>query len=782
MCLPKPDLQISETEKPPDHNQSQSITLQNKCRPSASSSLELQNVPHFQPPTLPTPASFTSFSLTPPPMPPTSGPENLKSDNKDSTTPYFSPYSHESDGTTWSTLSTGPISATSPNLHYQISAPVATTSALFDSSSDNAFNTQAEGNEKPAHDNSLSAYGDSSFMLPVLPAATLDFHFPSFPVASPQSEALSQSPKDNEKYSLSGGSGACLSDTPTNTHRKDEETLAPLSSLSHKDKPVAPIPSLVLDSSCTTLSCVSRSASIPVCHPPFSSQIARNRDALIDPAVGTVADTTERSICPQDRPNCHDENKNSETEDTLQINEKEEIDWEEDSDIVQTRKTVIHSNSNTESSASVTVSMLASEEAWDKTETEPHVHFCSSHELPSVKRIEEMSKVFHGDVIISESELPRSSLVLHEDVPEAQSRTEAESKDLIKTDSFDLEFQTSVDGSEGENGDVDAFFRQVDTEGLVYWAEPIQVSSSTSVLEESGSSEASDGCSGNYELPQGPALSDIRPSGRPLSLLPSTTVDTDQSRNAFTASSNTHSSSSLASLTSSLATPNLKKSSRSVSVQMSSSLSSHIVHRKDIPYMCNSKCASLSNILPLDTSTPFRAVQSWTDLQIQRNTLNSQVSCGAHPSVSKKVSIHTSVSEITQRPAVTNDPRMVRNVHTGSGSVDKGLWPEEEVDKDGNEDEDKLWEGNQRAPMAWYCKNRCACCTQRSYNKQRTVGKSPVSNNILCITYPYLAFISLVFSLTESTILHNSNFKMRCLMIEIQVSQYMINVSEVESH
>lgn len=691
-------------------------------------------------------------------MPPISlmrGPENLKSDNKDTPAPHLSPYSRESDGTTWSTFSTGPISATSPtpfpNLHYPIFAAVAMTSALFDSSSENALNTQAEGDEKPAHENSLSAYGDSSFMLPTQPAATSDFHFPSFPVAPSQIEALSQSPKDNEKHSLSGGSGACLSDTPTNTHRKDEETLAPLSSPCHKDKPVAPIPSLVSDSSCTTLPCMSSSLYGPVCHPSFSSQ-SRNPDAFTDPAVGTVADTTEWSICPQDRPNCHEDNTNSETEDTLQINGKEDIDREEDSDAVQTRETVVH-NSDTESSASLTVSTLASEEAWNKTETEPHVHFCSLHELPSVKRIEELSKVFHGDVIISESELPRSSSVFHEDVPEAQSRTEAESKELIKTDSFDLEFQTSVDGSEGENGDVDAFFRQVDTEGLVYWAEPIQISSSTSVLEESGGSEASDGCSGNYELPQGPAVLDVLPSGRPISLLPSTTADTDQSRNASTASSNTHSSSSLPSLPSSLATPNLKSSSRSVSVQMSSSLSSHIVHRKDIPYMRNPKCASLSNILPLDTSTPFRAVQSWTDLQIQRNTLNSQLSSGACPSVSNKVSIHTSASKITQRPALTNDPGMGRYDRTGSGSVDKGLWPEEEVDKDGDEDEDKLWEGNQTAPMAWYCNHHCACCTQRSYNKQHTVGKSPVSNNILCIMHPYLA-LSLLRSVTQNQPYH----------------------------
>lgn len=696
-------------------------------------------MPHIQPPTLPAPASFTSFSLTPPPMQPTSlikGPENLKSDKKDTPTPHLSPYSRESDDTTWSTFSAGSISATSPspspNLDYPISPPVAMTSALFDSSSENASNTQPERNEKPAHENSLSAYGDSSFMLPTLPEATSDFHSPSFPSAPPQIEAFSQSPKDNEKYFLSGG---CLADTPTSTHRKDEDALALLSSPCHKDKPEAPILSLVLDSPCTTLPCSSSSPSIPVCHPSCSTQ-SRNPDGLIDPAVGTVADATKQSIGPQDRPNCHDDDINSETEDTLQINGNEGVDREEHSDSVQTRETVVH-NSDTESSASLTVSTLASEEVWNGTETEPHVLFCTSRELPSVKSIEELSKVFHGDVIISESELPRSSSVLHEDVPDAQSRTEAESKDLIKTDSFDLEFQTSVDGSEDENGDVDAFFRQVDTEGLVYWAEPIQVSSSTSVLEESGSSEASDGCSGNYQLPQG---QDILPSGRPLSLLPSTTVDTDQSRKASTTSLNTHFSSSLASLPSSLPTTNLKSSSRSVSVQMSSSLSSHIVHRKDIPYTSNSKCASLSSILPLDTSTPFRAVQSWTDLQIQRNTLNSKVSRGAHPSVSNKVSIHTSASEITQRPALTNDPGMAKNDRTGSGSVDKGLWLEEELDKDGNEDEDKLWEGNHTAPMAWYCNHGCVCCTQRSYNKQHTLGKSPVSNNILCIIYPYLAF------------------------------------------
>lgn len=684
------------------------------------------------------------------------GSENIKTHDKDTPPPHLSTLSHESEVTAWSTFSAALVSASpfspSPNLDYPISALIAVSSTLFDSSSGNPPNTQSEGTEEASHEKSLSAYGGLSFLLPSSPYITLyttsDFHFPSSSVSPPQIKSLSQSLKNNQKYSLFQGSGGCLSDAPTNTHRKEEETPSSLSFQLYKDNPLAPIPSLVLDSKskfnngCTTLPCLSPNPSIPVRQSSFSSKSC-DPDGLIVPAVGTISDMTEQSISPQDRSYCHD-NTDSETEDPLQINGKGEVEGEKHSDTVQTGEAVVY-NSDTESSASLSVSILVSKDVCNKTEI--------LHELST--KLEESRTVCHMDVNVSESQSPRSSSVLHDDAPEAQSRTKVETKDLIEIDSLDLIFQTSVDGSEGENGDVDAFFQQVDTEGLVYWAEPIQVSNPTPVPEESGSSEASDGCSGNYLLPRDTAALDSFPSDRHMPSSP-TTMDTDQTlRNASTASSNTPSSLTLASFPSPLAIPDLKSSSCSVSVQMSSSLSSHIVHRKDIPYMTNSKCTLLSSVLPLDTSTPFRAVQSWTDLQIQQNTLTNKLSRGALHTVPNKVSVYTSASETTQRPTLTHDcfPRMARNYRTVSVSVDKGLWPDEEVDRNGNDDEDKLCEGNQTATMACYCAcdHQCICRTQKSYNKQHTLGNIPVSNNTLSILYPYSAFFYLSFNQTQES-------------------------------
>lgn len=701
------------------------------------------------------------------------GSENIKTDDKDTPPPHLSTLSHQSEDTAWSTFSAALVSASSlspsPNLDYPISALIAMSSTLFDSSSGNPPNTQTEGTEEASHENSLSAYGGLSFLLPSSPCITLyttsDFHFPSSSVSPPQIESLSQSLKNNQKYSLFQGSGGCLSDAPTNTHRKDEETPSSLSFQLYKDNPLAPIPSLVLDSKskfnngCTTLPCLSPNPSIPVRQSAFSSKSC-DPDGLIVPAVGTISDMTEQSISPQDRSYCHDDNTDS--EDTLQINGKGEVEGEKHSDTVQTGEAVVY-NSDTESSASLSVSTLVSKDVCNKTEI--------LHELPTKNKQEESRKVCHMDINVSESESTRSSSVLHDDAPEAQNRTKVETKDLTEIDSLDLVFQTSVDGSEGENGDVDAFFRQVDTEGLVYWAEPIQVSNSTPVPEESDSSEASDGCSGNYLLPRDPAALDSFPSDRhmPLSVSSPTTIDTDHTlRNASTASSNTPFSLTVAPFPSPLAIPDLKSSSRSVSVQMSSSLSSHIVHRKDIPYMTNSKCTLLSSVLPLDTSTPFRAVQSWTDLQIQRNTLTNKLSRGALHTVPNKVSVYTSASETTQRPTLTHDcfPGMARNDRTVSVSVDKGLWPDEEVDRNGNEDEDKLWEGNQPATMA--CDHQCTCRTQKSYNKQHTLGNIPVSNNTLSILYPYSAFFFLSFNQTQES--YPTSIAFKCVTFRLQSS------------
>ncbi|KAM9337585.1 uncharacterized protein itprid1, partial [Symphorus nematophorus] len=251
----------------------------------------------------------------------------------------------------------------------------------------------------------------------------------------------------------------------------------------------------------------------------------------------------------------------------------------------------------------------------------------------------------------------------------------------------------------------------------------------------------------NSLFPGGPAAPDsFSSTGRAVPSSSSTTVETGQTSTNATASSEPPSSSTLESFPPPTTILDLKPSARSVSVQMSSSPSSHIVQRKDIPYPTDSKPILLPSVLPLDTSTPFRAVQSWTDLQIQRNALTKKLSYGPLHIVPNNVTVSMSALETTQGPTLIfssspsvpllcNDeqshdclPGIAREYHTGPVCVDKGLWTgeEEEVDRIGNEDEEMLWEGNQSATMAC-CDHQCTCCTEKSYKKQQTVGNIPYS-------------------------------------------------------
>ncbi|XP_029314150.1 uncharacterized protein LOC115025816 [Cottoperca gobio] len=496
---------------------------------------------------------------------------------------------------------------------------------------------------------------------------------------------------------------------------------------------------------CPTLPCLLPNPSFPVCHSALSSQ-SHDSDGLIVPAVERISDLTEQSISQQDRPSYHDDNTNPapafpvqdvfhaqknhlslDLEDTHQRNGTGGLEGERHTDTVQTRETVVYI-SDTESSADLSEgSRLVSKEVCNQTEIDPKVLSCSLHDkLSTGTQPEECQREVNG----SESESLRSSLVLLDVVPETHSITEVEPKDLIRIESLDLVFQTSVDGSEEENGDMEAFFQQLDTEGRAYWAEPILVSNASPVLEESDSFVLDESSSTDRAMT--------------LSASSSTTIDTNQTSRDATASSDTPSSLSLP-LASPVGAPDPKPSSCSVSVQMSSSPSSHIVHRTDVPYMTDSKCTLLPSVLPLDTSTPFRAVQSWTDLQIQRNTHTQKLSHGALHAAPKEA-VSTCATDTTPAldsssspyfPLMSNDsqsqeslPGKARNDHPISVSVDKGLWADEdeEVDKNGIEDEERFWEGNQTATVACCrsCDHQCTC-TRKSYDEQHALGNNSYS-------------------------------------------------------
>ncbi|TNN61132.1 hypothetical protein EYF80_028640 [Liparis tanakae] len=230
-------------------------------------------------------------------------------------------------------------------------------------------------------------------------------------------------------------------------------------------------------------------------------------------------------------------------------------------------------------------------------------------------------------------------------------------------------------------------------------------------------------------------------------------METDQmSRNAA-ASSDTPSSLTPAPFRHPSKPQALKTSGRSVSVQMSSSLSSHIVHRKDVPYKTVSKRILVPGILPLDTSTPFRAVQSWTDLQIQRNPLTRMVSHGAVQTARKGLPLSSRVTETRHGPTLkfssspcfpllSDDwqshrclPGMTPHHRRMSVSVDKGMWSdeEEEVVSNGNEEEGKLWKENQTTTMACCCScdHQFTCLTQKGYDSPYSPGE--LEEMMLCL-------------------------------------------------
>lgn len=667
---------LQNSENPPDHDQTHSASLPAmmfKYFPPDDILFDLYNIAQFKSPYVLSHTCYISDPLT-------SSTEqtdllNGKSEkikiNKDTPAPQLFILPHASKVPSWSTLSEINISASpcspSSNLDDQKSASV-NMGTLSQSSSGIPWSTQSE-----------AALPKNSY-IPL--------------------ESLLQSPEINQNNSLLHGSELFLLSACT----KDEETSSCLSFPLYQNNPVAPGPSDSMDScinGCST-------QSIPLCQYSFSST---GQDGLLDQMLENNVNMTEQLIPPQDRSCCHHSKSASETDYSPQMNGTLSIIEEEKlSKTVQTCQAV----NNPDISASLPeVLTLVFQEVCKRTEKEPHV-LCSLHDLQAKDHMEDSRKV-NLSVNVSENELPRSLLFYP-------------AKELIEIDSLDWVFQTSVDGSEDENGEVNAFFQQDDTECLACWAEPIQVSIPTATFEETGSTEALDRLAENYLLPRKPsALNSIPSTGRPmtLSLSSPTTMDADQN-----ASSNTNSS-LVPHFSSPSAILDLQSSDQSVAIQISSPLSSHIVLRKDIPYKTNSKCTLLPSVPPLDTSTPFRAVQSWTDLKIQRNALTKTLLHGVPNilTIPNKATVSTSSSEKTKSPTLTHDCFCgTTNECNVTGSVNEGLWPGDEVDRNRNED-DKVWEDNNMITMPCYCTSyhQCTCHTQENYNKQRPVGKIPVS-------------------------------------------------------
>lgn len=315
-----------------------------------------------------------------------------------------------------------------------------------------------------------------------------------------------------------------------------------------------------------------------------------------------------------------------------------------------------------------------------KQETHTLVH--RLHSFPSQDHLEESREAEQLDTNVSET--PKTLFFYP-------------TKDLIEVDSLDLVFDTSEPGVQREN--LDAFFQDGGVEGLVYWAEPIQVSSPDFLLEESQSQEA--GICGMEPLAPPPG----RPTFSSSSSPPSAETDHPPANDA----------------------PPFLSSSRGFSLQMSSPLASHIVHRKDIPYETNPQCSRLPRVLRLDTSTPYRAVQSWADLQIQRNILTKMFMQGFFHTIPNRATVSKSVPERASSQRLA--PRVLTGTTGNKRSVSepgiRALRPDEEVHII-SEGENLLWD--QRLVNM-----TCSCACRRtgdSSNTQQAQGKSPVSSAV----------------------------------------------------
>ncbi|KAM9713062.1 uncharacterized protein itprid1 [Menidia menidia] len=184
------------------------------------------------------------------------------------------------------------------------------------------------------------------------------------------------------------------------------------------------------------------------------------------------------------------------------------------------------------------------------------------------------------------------------------SRVHRESKNSsndLDSQSLLLGCESSVDDSDGESEDAEAFFQQLDADGRVHWAEHIQV---TPVHEEFGSCE---------DL--SPGDSDDQHFLSSTSMSSSSTISaTEQISKNTTLLSNNLSSWIVEPLPSPSANQDFKQSNHSISFP-----SSHIIKRKDVPYSTESKPVNPLHNVRLNLSTPFQAVRSWTELRIHLN-------------------------------------------------------------------------------------------------------------------------------------------------------------------
>lgn len=689
-CLSNSHMQISEQKKllycnkPQITTQSPIVNFQSVS--SGDLSTDLQIVTHFQFPMLTSHASLTSSAFASPSIKPASlvsGLENLKTKTQNSQFPKLPVISGDSGDATRFTFSMVPASASSlypcTNLDYSFPSHIEMP-CLLDFQSENPPTAGSKMIQAASHENSGSANGGLGSVLPSSTTSITYYsisncHYPSTFVSFPQNKSLLQTPESIIRESPLEGLGSCPCYIPT----------------------------------------------------------------MYKSELGTTLDMTKQSVSPQCILCHHNDVTDSEKNNiNPQIDIKREGEDVKQIDITQTTETIVY-NSDPKSCDSLSeVSTVIFKE-----KEKPQVLTSSLKKSSTKNKLQELRKMrlsngninFKRDLVQNPQDLQN---VQHLPRPN-QIQNKVGTMDLTDVSSCDIVTQTSLDASEGKSGYMSGVFEQA--EGLVYWAEPIQVSSYSPVHDESSGCEAPDKCA-HYLLPQVPSSQDLFHSSVSISLplVSPTTMSANQFlENTSTVFSNAPTSVILTPLTFPSAVPNLKFSSCSLSAQTTSSFTSHITHRRDIPYTTNSKCTVVSSVFTLDTSTPFRAVQSWTELQIQRNTLTKKLSHGAlHYTDPNNMRIFRGATQTTERTTLTHKRFPWRNELSASVSVVNGLRPDDWVNRKGNEDDVDVCKGNQTTIMAGdcICGHQCTFSTQESCRKQQCVGNISVSKSKIKALYP----------------------------------------------
>lgn len=316
---------------------------------------------------------------------------------------------------------------------------------------------------------------------------------------------------------------------------------------------------------------------LPPLNKPFPRQSAENtaNEVLVESSDGRPPTAAAVYQSEVDLP---DDITEPQKDSDLQTDMKQEGNGVNHSDVTQT------ADLNTESHGG------PSEASTFIPEEEPQLLTISDKQSSADAKLEEFGRIcVSSDSVQKPHDLP--------DAPRWATPTQTASGvwDVTEESSCDPDTDSWLDGPAGEG----AVLEQADTEGLVYWAEPIRVSVCSPVLDDpSGCEDPAD----TAHIASPPDASSHSP--RPQFV-----------ENDAALFSDTPSSFTLNPLTFPPAVPSLKFSSCS----LPSSLSSHIAQRRDVPFASRSRSAVLSGLFALDTSTPFRAVQSWTELQIQRH-------------------------------------------------------------------------------------------------------------------------------------------------------------------